>query len=143
MGKDKKKKELYRKGYNFVVYLDDERIPFKRVSGLSDEINTEAFREGGRNNIVYGLMQPRTGERVVTLERGLISDEKEFEIYKPGYRFYDEVSIFVVGDGTSYVKSYFLDGCWVKKVSINDFDADNSSLVSVTLEIGYETLEEE
>ena len=45
-------KELYRRGYNFVVELEKKRIPFQKVSGLSAEGNFEALREGGRNTVV-------------------------------------------------------------------------------------------
>ena len=48
-------KELYRRGYNFVVELEKKRIPFQKVSGLSAEGNFEALREGGRNTVVYSL----------------------------------------------------------------------------------------
>ena len=32
-----KKEELYRRGYNFIVYLEGKQIPFQRVSGLADQ----------------------------------------------------------------------------------------------------------
>lgn len=136
------KSELYRKGYNFEVYLEGNRVPFKKVSGFSDEGRTEALREGGRNTVIYSLFQPRTEERVVTLERGLLADEMEFESYKPGYQFRSEISIFVLGDDGSIVKEYYLQGCWIRKISIDDLDASSSNLVSATIEIVYQTLEE-
>ena len=43
-------KELYRRGYNFVVELEKKRIPFQKVSGLSEEGNFEALREGGKKH---------------------------------------------------------------------------------------------
>ena len=107
-------KELYRRGYNFVVELEKKRIPFQKVSGLSAEGNFEALREGGRNTVVYSLSNQNTAERTITLERGLFSDEKEFTIYEPGYRFRGEVMIGVLGSDQSLVKSYYLSGCYVR-----------------------------
>ena len=50
-----KKEELYRRGYNFIVYLEGKQIPFQRVSGLADQGSFETLREGGRNSVVYSL----------------------------------------------------------------------------------------
>ena len=135
-------KELYRRGYNFVVELEKKRIPFQKVSGLSAEGNFEALREGGRNTVVYSLSNQNTAERTITLERGLFSDEKEFTIYEPGYRFRGEVMIGVLGSDQSLVKSYYLRGCYVRRISVSELNAENSSLMLGTIEMGYLTLEE-
>ena len=127
-------KELYRRGYNFVVELEKKRIPFQKVSGLSAEGNFEALREGGRNTVVYSLSNQNTAERTITLERGLFSDEKEFTIYEPGYRFRGEVMIGVLGSDQSLVKS--------RRISVSELNAENSSLMLGTIEMGYLTLEE-
>ena len=50
-----KKEELYRRGYNFIVYLEGKQIPFQRVSGLADQGSFETLREGGRNSVVWGI----------------------------------------------------------------------------------------
>ena len=129
-------KELYRRGYNFVVELEKKRIPFQKVSGLSAEGNFEALREGGRNTVVYSLSNQNT------TERGLFSNEKEFTIYEPGYRFRGEVMIGVLGSDQSLVKSYYLRGCYVRRISVSELNAENSSLMLGTIEMGYLTLEE-
>ena len=38
-----KKEELYRRGYNFIVYLEGKQIPFQRVSGLADQGSFETL----------------------------------------------------------------------------------------------------
>ena len=43
-------KELYRRGYNFVVELEKKRIPFQKVSGLSAEGNFEALVSRGSDD---------------------------------------------------------------------------------------------
>ena len=104
--------------------------------------NFEALREGGRNTVVYSLSNQNTAERTITLERGLFSDEKEFTIYEPGYRFRGEVMIGVLGSDQSLVKSYYLRGCYVRRISVSELNAENSSLMLGTIEMGYLTLEE-
>ena len=138
-----KENELYRRGYNFVVVLENKKIPFQKVSGLSGEGNFEALREGGRNTVVYSLSNQNSAERTITLERGLLSDEMEFTLYEPGYRFRGEVMIGVLGMNQKLVKSYYLGGCYIRRISVSELNADNSNLMMGTMEIGYLTLEED
>ena len=91
---------------------------------------------------MYSLSNQNTAERTITLERGLFSDEKEFTIYEPGYRFRGEVMIGVLGSDQSLVKSYYLRGCYVRRISVSELNAENSSLMLGTIEMGYLTLEE-
>ncbi len=79
-----KKEELYRRGYNFIVYLEGKQIPFQRVSGLADQGSFETLREGGRNSVVYSLKNQADFQRTVTLERGLLSDEMEMTSVSTG-----------------------------------------------------------
>lgn len=136
-------KELYRRGYNFVVVLEKKKIPFQKVSGLSAEGSFEALREGGRNTVVYSLSNQNTTERTITLERGLLTDEMEFTLYEPGYRFRGEVMIGVMGANQKLVKSYYLSGCVIRRISVSDLQAENSGLVIGTMEIGYTSMEED
>ena len=136
-------KELYRRGYNFVVALEKKRIPFQKVSGLSAEGSFEALREGGRNTVVYSLSNQNSAERTITLERGLLTDEMEFTLYEPGYRFRGEIMIGVLGADQSLVKSYYLGGCYIRRISVSELQAGSSSLMIGTMEIGYLTLEED
>ena len=134
---------LYRRGYNFIVYLEGKKIPFQRVSGLAEQGSFETLREGGRNSVVYRLMNQSDAERTVTLERGLLSDEMEFTLYRPGYRFQEEVAIYVLGHDQKIKKEYYLQGCVINKISLNDLEAGNSTMVTGTVELTYEALEEE
>ena len=138
-----KKEELYRRGYNFIVYLEGKQIPFQRVSGLADQGSFETLREGGRNSVVYSLKNQADFQRTVTLERGLLSDEMEMPLYQPGYRFREEVSVFMLGQDQSIRKAYYLQGCVVNKISLSDLAASESTFVTATIELSYEALEEE
>lgn len=135
--------KLYRRGYNFIVYLEGKQIPFQRVSGLADQGSFETLREGGRNSVVYSLKNQADFQRTVTLERGLLSDEMEMTLYQPGYRFREEVSVFMLGQDQSIRKAYYLQGCVVNKISLSDLAASESTFVTATIELSYEALEEE
>ena len=138
-----KKEELYRRGYNFIVYLEGKKIPFQRVSGLADQGSFETLREGGRNSVVYSLRNQADSQRTVTLEKGLLSDEMEMTLYQPGYRFKEEIAVFMLGQNQKIKKAYYLQGCVVNKISLSDFAASDSTLVTGTIELSYEALEEE
>ena len=132
-----KKEELYRRGYNFIVYLEGKQNPFQRVSGLADLGSFETLREGGR------LKKQADFQRTVTLVRGLLSDEMEMTLFQPGYRFREEVSVFMLGQDQSIRKAYYLQGCVVNKISLSDLAASESTFVTATIELSYEALEEE
>lgn len=139
-----KKEELYRRGYNFIVYLEGKQIPFQRVSGLADQGSFETLREGGRNSVVYSLKNQADFQRTVTLERGLLSDEMEMTLYQPGYRFREEVSVFMLGQDQSIRKAYYLQGCGGQiRCSLSSLAASESTFVTATIELSYEALEEE
>ena len=107
-----KKEELYRRGYNFIVYLEGKQIPFQRVSGLADQGSFETLREGGRNSVVYSLKNQADFQRTVTLERGLLSDEIEMTLYQPGYRFRKRSRYLCWGRIRASEKHIIFRGAW-------------------------------
>ncbi|MBS6397831.1 MAG: phage tail protein [Clostridiales bacterium] len=138
-----KPSEIFRRGYNFAVYLEGKMIPFQSVSGLSMEMETEIIQEGGQNRMVYSLNKPSGSEKVLTLSRGLLTDEMEFTLYEPGYQFCKEIAVYVLGGDGAPVKSYYMRGCTVKKISVAEMNASSSQIVIGTMEIVYRTLEED
>lgn len=142
-GKTRDTAELFRRGYNFAVYLEGKMIPFRRVSGLEQSRPTEVLREGGLNNMVYSLLRPVEEERVLTLEKGLLEEEGEFARYKPGYQMRKEVAIYVLGQNGAAVKAYYLRGCAIRKAALSELNAESSGIMSLTVELVYRTLEDD
>ena len=139
-----KNRELYRRGYNFNVFLGGmKQVPFRRISGLEMTRPTETFVEGGRNWMVYSVGDSVREEKILPLERGLLQNEDEFTQYYPGRRIRGEVSIYVLGAEGETVKSYELQGCMIRKASLSELNAENSGIMSLTLEMTYQTLEED
>ena len=136
--------ENRRRSYNFIVYLEGKRIGFERLSGLSEEENFEVLREGGWNRAVYALVSGGgRQERSLTLERGVLEREMEFRLYQPGYRFREEVAIYVADQKGEIKKEYYLAGAYIRRISLNELSARDSGLQVASIELGYETLEEE
>ncbi|MDO4261621.1 MAG: phage tail protein [Eubacteriales bacterium] len=149
VGWARSQKAVYRRGYNFVVYLDGCQIPFQKVSGLSDEAGFETLQEGGYNRGAHYLIQPGSGERTVTLEMGLLPGEAEMQEFFPGCRFEQEVAIYVLGSGVgtessvSIAAKYYLQRAFVRRISLSELQASTSGLMIATLELGYSSLEQE
>ena len=51
--------------------------------------------------------------------------------------------IYVLGAEGETVKSYELQGCMIRRASLSELNAENSGIMSLTLEMTYQTLEED
>lgn len=138
-----KNKEVQRRSYNFIVYFGKKQVGFEKLSGLTEEGDFEIIREGGCNRKAYALLNGYSREKVLTLERGVLEGEKELSLYRPGYRFQDEVAIMVLGHNRTVKKSYFLNGAYIRRISQRELSAGNSGIQTVSIELGYDSLEEE
>src|SRR5579859_4767101 len=59
-------------GFNFLVVCDALLVAgFSEVTGLQAEIQTEEYREGGRNDYVHKLAGPTTYPQNLVLKHGL------------------------------------------------------------------------
>ena len=138
-----RKKEAQRRSYNFMVYFGNKRVGFEKLSGLTEEGHFETIREGGCNRTSYALLNGYSQEKSLTLERGVLEDEREMSLYQPGYRFKDEVAIMVLGQDQAVKKSYYLSGAYIRRISQRELSARDSGIQTVSIELGYESLEEE
>ena len=93
--------------------------------------------------MVYSVGDSVREEKIMTLERGLLQNEDEFTQYYPGRQIRGGVSIYVLGAEGETVKSYELQGCMIRKASLSELNAENSGIMSLTLEMTYQTLEED
>lgn len=135
--------KAYQKSYNFAVFFGRKKVSFQKISGLSAGAEFEALREGGRNTVVYSLRNQDNAERTITLERGLSATEKEFSDYQPGTRYKDDVIIVSLNDRGIPMKAYYLTGCVIRRLSIGEMNASGSGLVIASMELGFETMEED
>jgi phage tail-like protein len=122
------------------------KIGFAKVSRIDVSYATETVAEGGVNDRVVSLRAPQKEERMISMERGVITRNKavEFdllEVFKTDTRF-PQVFICVNDAHGDMRKMYSLHNCVVKRWSLGDLDASNANVLIETLEFAYEYIEE-
>lgn len=115
-------------------------IRFQRVSGLSQEIDTEAVPEGGQN--MYTQLLPKSvSHGNLTLERGLIMGSPlliEFNIAMSLFKFSpSNVLVTLFSDEKIPVAGWLFMNAFPVKWSTTDLDATQESVVIDTLELAY------
>lgn len=124
-------------GYRFAVFLDNLIMGFQKVTGMSREIETEVYREGGLNTEVHIFPKAFGGERVLRMEKGAYSGEEHI-FCVPGEKL-DKVLNLVVMDGLgNALKSYIFTGLLVKKWEVGELSAEQNSILIDSFEVCYE-----
>lgn len=100
-------------GYRFVVSLGGLLLGFRKISGISREIETETYREGGLNTRVHVFPKYCGGERVLRMEKG-VSGGVGHPFYMVGERIADALSLIVMDNLGLPLKSYLFTGLIVK-----------------------------
>ena len=132
-------------GFHFEVLLDmvqevevDNR--FQSVSGLSVDIQTEDYKEGGENRFVHKL-PTRTKYSDLTLQRSMQVDSQLVEwcqqaiqnhIFKPM-----NLHILLLDEQHLELASWHVIGAIPTSWSISDLKAQESALVIETLKLSY------
>ncbi len=134
-------------GYHFaVIFFAGGLIPspldmqFQKVSGLSSEIETSSFKEGGENLYVHRLPN-RVTYGNLTLERGLVTGSPlniDFNHtmstmkISPG-----NVLVSLLNEESIPVSAWLFWKTYPVKWSVSDLDATRNSLVIDTMELAY------
>lgn len=127
-------------GYRFVVSLGGLLLGFQKVSGVSREIETETYREGGLNTRVHVFPKSCGGERVLRMEKGVCGG-MEHPFYMVGERLAGALSLIVMDGRGLPLKSYLFTGLLVKKWEVGELSAEQSSLLIDHFEVSYEDFE--
>lgn len=133
-------------GFHFKAEFDvpgasERDVRFRDVSGLTMELEEQAFNEGGENRFSHKF--PVRGRYPdLVLKRGLIVDS--------GLRnwVFDAVHNLVIRPVTVWVtlldrehaplQTFTVVGAWPKKWVISDFSAESSAIVVESLELAYQ-----
>lgn len=124
-------------GYRFSVFLDGTIMGFQKVTGMSREIETEVYHEGGLNTEVHIFPKACGGERVLRMEKGVYSGGEH--IFCMAGAKLDGVLNLVVMDNLGIpLKSYIFTGLLVKKWEVGELSADQNSILIDSFEVCYE-----
>lgn len=129
-------------GFHFrVEFTDiDGEFEFQSVSGLSVELQTEEFAEGGENRFKH-KMPVRTSFPNLVLKRGIkINSEliswcrnavENFEIVPK------DITVSLLNEEHEPLTTWNIVHAWPVKWSVTDFNAEESKIVIESIELAY------
>jgi phage tail-like protein len=116
-------------------------IGFQEVSGLSVNMETESYKEGGENRFVHQLPVRSQYEDLV-LKRGLLSASGVILWVQDAlYNFvFKPINILVTLQDENHlpVYSWYVINAVPKKWSVSNFNAGESAIVVESLTLGYQ-----
>ena len=132
-------------GFHFKVNFDgvsknNEDYRFQSVSGLSVDIETEDYAEGGENRFKHKL-PVKTKFPNLVLKRGMLLDSEviawcqdaiENFVFKPA-----NITIDLLDEEHSPLKTWNIVNAYPVKWSVEDFNAQESKLVIESIELVY------
>lgn len=124
-------------GYRFVIFLNGLIMGFQKVTGMSREIETEVYREGGLNTEVHIFPKACGGERVLRMEKGTYSGGRHI-FCLAGERLEGVLNLVVTGSLGNPLKSYIFTGLLVKKWEVGELSAEQNSVLIDSFEVCYE-----
>lgn len=124
-------------GYRFEVFLDSLIMGFQKVTGMSREVETEVYHEGGLNTEVHIFPKAFSGERVLRMEKGAYSGEGHI-FCMPGERLDGVLNLVVMDNQGNALKSYIFTGLLVKKWEVGELSAEQNSILIDSFEVCYE-----
>lgn len=121
---------------------EDHDIRFQEVTGMSAEIATEEFREGGLNEYVHRLPTNAKYGNLV-LKRGFVKSAKVTVWCRKAIENFDfepkDITVSLLNENRDPIQAWFFQGAYPVKWSISDFKATENAIVIETLELAYKT----
>lgn len=115
---------------------------FQSVSGLSAEVQTETYREGGENRFEH-ILPVRSSYSNLTLKRGLITDSELITWFTDTFETMQvepvTLDILLLNENSEPLISWNVVHAWPKKWSMSDLDAEQNAIAIETLELHYRT----
>lgn len=115
---------------------------FQSVSGLSAEVQTETYKEGGENRFEH-ILPVRSSYSNLTLKRGLVKDSDLIKWFTDTFDSMQvqpvTLDILLLNEEGDPLVSWNVVHAWPKKWSVSDLDAEKSAIAIETLELHYRT----
>lgn len=115
---------------------------FQSVSGLSAEVQTETYREGGENRFEH-VLPVRTKYSDLTLKRGLVKNSDLIKWFTDTFDSMQvepvSLDIMLLNEEGEPLVSWNVVHAWPKKWSVSDFDAEKNAIAIETLDLHYHT----
>jgi phage tail-like protein len=129
-------------GYDFVVEIDGITVGgFSNVSGLQVQMETEDYREGGRNGYIHKLAGPVRYPRNLVLRRGVMDEDKlwawQHEILQ-GKVTRTKVSVVLLGADGREARRWSFKNAYPVKWDGPELQALNSAVALEAIELTHE-----
>ncbi len=115
-------------------------IRFQEVSGLSVDVETEDFKEGGENRFVHKL-PVRTKYSDLTLKRGLLTDSKVIEWCRKAIEDFKfepvDINITLLNEKGEPINMWAVHHAYPIHWSISDFNSTDSKVSVETIKLHY------
>lgn len=115
---------------------------FQSVTGLSAEVQTETYKEGGENRFAH-ILPVRSDYSNLVLKRGLVRDSALIEWFTDTFESMQvnpvTIDIMLLNEEGEPLINWNVVHAWPKKWSISDFNAEQNAIAIETLELHYRT----
>lgn len=129
-------------GFHFLVEFANQKdeYQFQSVSGLTVDLETEEFKEGGENRFKYKL-PVRAKYPNLVLKRGLVPNSKLIDWCNEALEGFDfkptDVVIKLLNQENEPLLTWNVVNAWPVKWTVGDFNAEESQIVIETIELSY------
>jgi phage tail-like protein len=142
----------FRVAFSGVSGMDvDDQQRFQDVSGLSFEIETEAFTEGGENRFAYKLPK-RIKYPNLVLKRGMITNKvltdwinsaRDGFFWASPFPFFQPANILItlMDEAGEAVAVWNVVQAYPVKWAMSDLNANGNTVVVETIELAYQYFE--
>ncbi|GHC57935.1 phage tail protein [Ulvibacter litoralis] len=115
-------------------------MQFQSVSGLSVDIDTEEFAEGGENKFKHKL-PVRTKYPNLVLKRGMVTDSNLIDWCRDAIENFQfkpvDLTVKLLNDEHEPLVTWNVINAYPVKWSVDDFNAEENKLAIETIELAY------
>jgi phage tail-like protein len=124
----------------FAFDSDDADTRFQEATGLTAEVTTEEFREGGQNGFAHRVPNGAKYGNLV-LKRGLAVDSKLLDWCRRAIEEFSfeprDVTLSLLNEEHEPLAAWSFIGAYPVKWSLSDFKAQDNALAIEALELSY------
>jgi phage tail-like protein len=124
-------------GYRFIVFLNSVIMGFQKVSGISREVETESYHEGGLNTSVHTFPKYCSSEKILRMEKG-VCQGAEHPFCLIGVRLEGPLNLIVMDNRGNPLKSYLFTGLILKAREVGELSAEQNSILTNRFDVSYE-----
>jgi len=122
------------------ISTQDTDFQFQSVSGLSVDIETEEFSEGGENRFKHKF-PVRTKFPNLVLKRGMVTDSKLIDWCRDAIESFlfepVDLTVKLLNENNEPLVTWNVVHAYPVKWSVSDLSAEESKLVVETIELSY------